>query len=157
MIYAVFLCDDYYLMFIVLWVWAAYRDARYGRTTIIDHAWRLTINVFGASGEDIDQLPYTSVGYVFLVWYSKHPPVAFFKDLDSYLQISSQCTSSHIHWAVLKRRVICSLIFVGKLMALFFHSIASLFMAECACTSLIITFHNDIPSLVCVNPRVLCF
>ena len=40
-------------------------------------------------------------------------------------------------------------------MALFFHSTASLVMAECACTSLIITSFIDVPSLVSVDPRYL--
>ena len=40
-------------------------------------------------------------------------------------------------------------------MALFFHSIASLVMAECACASLIFTSFTDVPSLVCVEPKYL--
>ena len=40
-------------------------------------------------------------------------------------------------------------------MALFFHSIASLVMAKCACASLIFTLFIDVPSLVCVDPRYL--
>ena len=40
-------------------------------------------------------------------------------------------------------------------MALFFHSIASLVMAECACASLIFTSFTDVPSLVCVEPKHL--
>ena len=40
-------------------------------------------------------------------------------------------------------------------MALFFHGIASLVIAECACASLIIIFCIDVPSLVCVDPRYL--
>ena len=37
-------------------------------------------------------------------------------------------------------------------MALFFHSIAGLVIAECACASLIFTSFIDFPSLVCVDP-----
>ena len=45
---------------------------------------------------------------------------------------------------------------MGKLMALFFHSIASLVvMAECACASLIFTFFTDVLSLVCVEPKYM--
>ena len=40
-------------------------------------------------------------------------------------------------------------------MALFFHSIASLAMAECACARLIFTSFIGAPSLVCVDPRYL--
>ena len=45
--------------------------------------------------------------------------------------------------------------FVEKLMALFFHSVASLVNAECACAGLIFTSFIDVPYLVCVNPRYL--
>ena len=40
-------------------------------------------------------------------------------------------------------------------MALFFHSIASLVMAECACPSVIFTSFTDAPSLFCVEPKYL--
>ena len=40
-------------------------------------------------------------------------------------------------------------------MALFFHSIANLVMAECACASLIFTSFTDVPSLVCVALKYL--
>ena len=40
-------------------------------------------------------------------------------------------------------------------MALFFHSNASLVMAECACANLIFTSFIDVPSLVCVEPKYL--
>ena len=40
-------------------------------------------------------------------------------------------------------------------MALFFNSIASLVMAECACTGLIFTYFADVPSLVYVEPKYL--
>ena len=40
-------------------------------------------------------------------------------------------------------------------MALFFHSTASLVMAECACVSLIFTSLNDVQSLVCVDCNYL--
>ena len=40
-------------------------------------------------------------------------------------------------------------------MALFFHSTASLVVAECACASLIVTSFTDVPSLVCVEPKYL--
>ena len=42
-----------------------------------------------------------------------------------------------------------------KLVDLFFHGIASLVMAECACGILIRTSFNDVPSLVCVDPKYL--
>ena len=48
-----------------------------------------------------------------------------------------------------------SLIFVEKLIALFFHSTASLVMAECACASLIFTPFNVVPSLLGVDPKYL--
>ena len=40
-------------------------------------------------------------------------------------------------------------------MALFFHSIASLVTAECACASLIFTSFIEVPSLVCVGCQSL--
>ena len=40
-------------------------------------------------------------------------------------------------------------------MALFFRSIASLVMAECACVSLIFTSFTDVSYLVCVDPKYL--
>ena len=40
-------------------------------------------------------------------------------------------------------------------MAVFFHSIASLVMAECACASMIFTSFIDVPFLVCVDRRYL--
>ena len=40
-------------------------------------------------------------------------------------------------------------------MVLFFHSIASLVVAECACASLILTSFIDVLPLVCVDPRYL--
>ena len=48
-----------------------------------------------------------------------------------------------------------SLIFVGKVITLFFHSTASLVMAECSCASLIFTSLNDAPSLACVDHKYL--
>ena len=44
---------------------------------------------------------------------------------------------------------------MGKLMALLFHSIASLVVAECAYVSLIFTSFIDVPSLVCVDLKYL--
>ena len=40
-------------------------------------------------------------------------------------------------------------------MVLFFHSIASLVMVQCACASLNFTSFTDVPSLVCVEPKYL--
>ena len=40
-------------------------------------------------------------------------------------------------------------------MALFFHSIASIVLAECACASLSFTSFTDVPSLVCVESKYL--
>ena len=65
---------------------------------------------------------------------------------------------SHAHRAVLTTRVICrvrSLIFVGKLMAVFPHSIAGLVTADYDCARLIFTSFIDVPSLVCVDPRYM--
>ena len=44
---------------------------------------------------------------------------------------------------------------MGKQMALFIHSIASLVMAEYACESMIFTSFTDDPSLVRVDPKYL--
>ena len=44
---------------------------------------------------------------------------------------------------------------MGKLIALFFHSIASLDMAACACASLIFTSFTDFPYLLYVEPKYL--
>ena len=62
-------------------------------------------------------------------------------------------TSSHIRTAV-SQSDLQSLIFVGKLIALLFHSIARLGMAERACASLITSF-DGVPSLVCVDTKYL--
>ena len=68
----------------------------------------------------------------------------------------SSASSSYIHREAPTRKVIYkSIIFVGKLMALFLHSIASLVMSECARASLIFTSSTDVPSLVRVEPKYL--
>ena len=40
-------------------------------------------------------------------------------------------------------------------MALFFRSIVSLVLTECACASLILTSITDVPSLFCMEPEYL--
>ena len=80
------------------------------------------------SGEDIDLLPFIFVRFVFFVRYPKHPAVAFvFHSLGFVFPHRQSPSGSHLHGPVLTRlRVLLNLIFVGKLITLFFHSIASL-------------------------------
>ena len=80
-------------------------------------------------------------------------PVEFvFKGLDSSLQIRSQRPAlTSVEQYRQDERFVEFIIFVGKWVALFFISIASLDMAKCACASLIFTSSNDVTSLVCVD------
>ena len=65
------------------------------------------------------------------------------------------CDDYHPLFLYLLQHIMTSLIFIGKLMTVFFHGIAGLVMAECVCTSLIFISFIDVPSLVCVDPCYL--
>ena len=82
----------------------------------------------------------------------------YFQGLDSPLQFSRKRPAlSSIdrlqHW---QDKWLVEFYHCGKtIMALFFHSIASLVMAQCAFASLIFTSFTDVRSLVCVEPKYL--
>ena len=73
-------------------------------------------------GEDIDLLPYVLVRFMFSLWYAKHLPVSSCLQRLGFASPDSQlASSSHTCRPVLTRRAICkSLVFVRKLIALFF-------------------------------------
>ena len=92
MIYAVFICDDYHLLFpallvSVIWFVAAHHDGIHSQTMITCDAWWLTMKVPDVR-RGYDLLLYIFVNFVFFVWHGKHSPLAFvFKGLDSSAQI----------------------------------------------------------------------
>ena len=149
-IYAVFLCDDYRLLFLVVWFLATYRDGRRGRTMITCDAWRLTIKVPSGvwGGYWAVAIRIRSICVLCMIYHASSCSLCF--QMLGFVSPDPQSASStRIRRAVLTSDL-WSLICVWKLIALFYHSNSSVVMAECARTNLIFTSFNDVPSLVCV-------
>ena len=77
------------------------------------------------SGDDIDLLLYVFVCSVLSVRYAKLPAACVFKGLDSSLRIRESLSISHVTVPIDKTIDFSNLIFVEKLIDLFFHCIAS--------------------------------
>ena len=130
MIYVVFLCNDYHLLFPEVWFLAAYHDGRHGLTVIICDTLQLIVRA-----PDV-QRGCWPVAKHFRLFYALCM-ICQVSLCSTCFQISSQrqaLTAIDQYWLTSD---LLNLNFVGKLMELFFQSTASLVMAECACARLI--------------------
>ena len=145
------LCADCHPLFLVAWSLATYHDGRHGRAMINNLQW------LPIKAHDIwwGYLPvailYIIVIFVFSVW---HSSICFQRLGFASPDLLSK-SSCHIHWAWQDEWFVEFNFCTGKLMALFFHSIAGIAMAEFACANLIFTSFADILSLVCFVPKYL--
>ena len=77
MICAVFMCDNYHLLFPMVWFLSAYHDGTHGRTMTTHDGVQLKVKLLLTSG-DIDLLPNIFIRFMSSVWYAKRHRVAFF-------------------------------------------------------------------------------
>ena len=128
-------CDDCNPLFLVVWSLTAYHDNRHGQTMTACDAWRLTVRASDVWRGCTPVALHAGLFYALcMINQAFSCSICFqrpgFASLQSRSTVIVQL--SHPRRAILTRQVTLQrLIFVGKLMALFFHSIASLVMAEC--------------------------
>ena len=134
MIYEVFIWDEYYPLFLVVWSSTAHRDDRHGRTMIACDAWQLKVKAPDVRPEYWPVAIHIRLACALrMIRYAFSCNICFQRSSRlASIQIRRQRPALYPYSSIDKTSELYSLIFVEKSMALFCHSIGSLVMAECA-------------------------